>query len=539
MTTAGARPVVDVTGGGGGIGAALALELGRRGAFVVTVDPMVTLDGTGSVEAPEETTIDRIVAAGGAGLAAPISVTDGPAMEALFADLVATHGRLDAVVNVAGISRRTSYSTGTDDEWRSVLTVHLDGYRTVLGAALPIMAAAGRGRILGVTSGSGWRTGDAGAYGCAKRAVAALTWQLGRHAPPGVTVNAFSPIAVTRMVVAARGSAPAPTPTAKPSGGLSLGSMPEPEDLGPLVAWLVNDAAPFSGEIVFAGGSEVAVLDRPRLLEVVRTDNATDIATLIDATAPALAKAEATQLSGGGSNPRFTKAYGAPSEPALRRDGARCLVVSDRPELAAAVVAALHARGVTATVTDQVGAESIAGADLTGIDAVVLALAGDPGDSADAVWQRTLAEHRDAVSSIYTDARWGRAVADEAAASNRTLRIVTISDATTTGGRSRGQAAAQLSRAALGTTEGKVEGFAIADEGGGPASARVAAELTAHLVAAPDATALSGGELVTADGWFGLRSHPRAAAGFTFGHPEVPAWFGAALLETIDAEGLR
>ena len=60
-----------------------------------------------------------------------------------------------------------------------MLDVHLDGYRNVLDAALPLMAAAGHGRILGVTSGSGWRVGDAGAYGCAKRAVASLTWQLG------------------------------------------------------------------------------------------------------------------------------------------------------------------------------------------------------------------------------------------------------------------------------------------------------------------------------------------------------------------------
>ena len=60
-----------------------------------------------------------------------------------------------------------------------MLEVHLDGYRNVLAAALPIMAAAGRGSVLGVTSGSGWRAGDAGAYGCAKRAVASLTWQIG------------------------------------------------------------------------------------------------------------------------------------------------------------------------------------------------------------------------------------------------------------------------------------------------------------------------------------------------------------------------
>ena len=62
-----------------------------------------------------------------------------------------------------------------------MLAVHLEGYLNVLDAALPLMAAAGHGRILGVTSGSGWRAADAGAYSCAKRAVAALTWQLGRR----------------------------------------------------------------------------------------------------------------------------------------------------------------------------------------------------------------------------------------------------------------------------------------------------------------------------------------------------------------------
>ena len=99
-----------------------------------------------------------------------------------------------------------------------MLAVHLDGYLNVLGAALPIMAAAGHGRILGVTSGSGWRPADTGAYGCAKRAVASLTWQLGRHAPPGVVVNAMSPIAVTRMVTAALGR-----PSRPAASGLRLG----------------------------------------------------------------------------------------------------------------------------------------------------------------------------------------------------------------------------------------------------------------------------------------------------------------------------
>ena len=229
--------VVVVTGGGGGIGAAIAESLGRTGAFVVTVDPLVSVDGSERLPQPEETTAGRIVAAGGAARASAVSVTDEPGVRRLFQELADEFGGLDAVVNVAGISRPTSFTSGSDDDWLGVLSVHLDGYRNVLGAALPLMAAAGRGHILGVTSGSGWRPADAGAYGCAKRAVASLTWQLGRHAPAGVVVNAISPIAATRMVAAALGRAQQTSGAA--TGGLSLGSMPAPEHLGPLGAHLV------------------------------------------------------------------------------------------------------------------------------------------------------------------------------------------------------------------------------------------------------------------------------------------------------------
>ena len=246
--------------------------IGRTGAFVVTVDPLVSVDGSERLPQPEETTAGRIVAAGGAARASAVSVTDEPAVRRLFQELADEFGGLDAVVNVAGISRPTSFAEGSDDDWLSVLSVHLDGYRNVLGAALPLMAAAGRGHILGVTSGSGWRPADAGAYGCAKRAVASLTWQLGRHAPAGVVINAISPIAATRMVAAALGGT-LPTSGAA-TGGLSLGSMPAPEHLGPLGAHLVDDTfTSCHGRVLFAGGSEVAVIDEPRLLEVVRSDD--------------------------------------------------------------------------------------------------------------------------------------------------------------------------------------------------------------------------------------------------------------------------
>ena len=233
------RPVAVVTGGGGGIGAAIAEELGGGGWFVVTLDPLVTLDGSERLPDQPETTADRIVAAGGSARASSASVTDGPAVTSLFRDLADEHGGLDAVVNVAGITRPTFFASGTEEDWQAVLAVHLGGYLNVLDAALPIMAAAGTGHILGVTSGSGWRAADAGAYSCAKRAVAALTWQLGRQTPAGVTVNAMSPIASTRMVAAALERAQRAGRTG--GGGISFLTMADPEDLGPLGAYLVDD----------------------------------------------------------------------------------------------------------------------------------------------------------------------------------------------------------------------------------------------------------------------------------------------------------
>ena len=331
------RPVAVVTGGGGGIGGAVAEELGRAGHFVVTVDPLVTVDGAEQMPPAQETTAGRIVAAGGAARASSVSVADRDGVRELFAQLADEFGRVDAVVNVAGITRPSTFARGADEDWRSVLDVHLGGYLNILEAALPIMAEAGRGTILGVTSGAGWRAADAGAYSCAKRAVAALTWQLGRVAPPGVVVNAMSPIAATRMVAAALERARGRGPSAA-SGGLSLDSMPSPEELGPIGAHLVTwDPPTCRGQVIFVGGSEVAVIDRPRLLEVFRTEAVSSISHLLETATSVFAQAESDQTSSGGSNPRFGTLFDvAGATPAPGPVGRRCAVVSDRPELVGA-----------------------------------------------------------------------------------------------------------------------------------------------------------------------------------------------------------
>lgn len=540
----GRQRVAVVTGGGGGIGAGIAEELGRGGWFVVTVDPLVTLDGSERLPEPEETTAGRIVAAGGSARASSVSVTDGEAIRGLFRELVDDHGGLDAVVNVAGITRQSYFGRGTEEDWLALLAVHLGGYLNLLDAALPHMAAAGYGRIVGVTSGSGWRAADAGAYSCAKRAIAALTWQLGRQAPPGVTVNAMSPIAATRMIASALERARKAGQSG--GGGISFLSVAGPEDLGPFGAYLVGEEFGWcSGRILFAGGPEVAVIDEPRLIEVVRTDHVASLARVFDEVIPAaFAKAEIQQASAGGSNPRFGSIFDEPGPAEVAPAPVRsCVIVSDRPGLAASVTAALEARSIQCHPAELAcGFREAANAlnsvvDATGpIDAVVVALAGDgPTATPTEGWERVLAEHRGIVENIHTDAGWARAAADYAAGANHPVQLVTLTDAVTTGGRSRAQAAAQHARVAAGATEGRVTAFAASIEAREEVADRPTGELVAHLLGHPEATALAGAELVVGDGWLGLRSHPRPIGSITYGGPALPDWLDGTLREIVGA----
>jgi NAD(P)-dependent dehydrogenase (short-subunit alcohol dehydrogenase family) len=545
--------VAVVTGGAVGIGAAIAEELGRKGMFVVTVDPGVNVDGTPGEGGAEATTAQRIVDAGGKARASNVSVTDAGAVQELFTGLVEEFGALDVVVNVAGISRPSGFAYGEEDDWRAVLSVHLDGYLNVLGAALPLMTTAGHGRIVAVTSGSGWRAADAGAYSCAKRAVAALTWRIGRETPSGVTVNALSPIAATRMVLGAlsrQAGAGNASGRDAATGGVSLGlaAVPPPEHLGPVGAYLAGEA--FSswarGEIMFSNGAELAWVVPPRLLEVVRTSDVQSLVSVLDAFGPeVLTPAEAAQVSNGGGNPRlgtaFADAAPQPSSSATRR----AVVVSDVGARASRLGEVLRARGIECVIVDQ-PAPDFAGASRQlvaaagdGVDAVVVALSVDdgPASTAGSGWSRVLDAHAGIVDRIAMDAAWARAVSDLSAAHQRAIRLVTLVDASHAGGRSRAQAAAQLSRAAHGATDGRVDALSLSIEARGAGEAIGA--IVAYLVADADAGALSGAELVVGADWFGLRSHPHPAGAVSFGGPAVPRWVDAALREMVEGGSPR
>jgi NAD(P)-dependent dehydrogenase (short-subunit alcohol dehydrogenase family) len=550
--------VVVVTGGAGGIGGAIAEELGRQGAQVLTMDPMVTLDGSAPAEAAGPTTAERIVAAGGRATASNVSVTDARAVEELFSGVVHEYGSLDAVINVAGISRRTDFASGSEGDWAAVLDVHLNGYLNVLRSALPIMVGAGSGTVLGVTSGSGWRPANTGAYGCAKRAVAALTWQIGSMMPDGVRVNALSPIAATRMVASAL-SAPAPPDGARSrTGGLSLGSMPPPDVLGPIGAYLAGDDFSWcTGEIVFSNGSEVAVIAPPRLIEVVRGRDVPSLAVALQSLVPlAFVTAEAGQATNGATNPRFGPIFGPQAgSPMPLSTEANCLLVTDDEGWASVLAGALEPRGLSCTRVpgghagepDPPSPRAIAKSfrdaaeQLTAaarpLDAVVVALGRgeSPGSGSPETdgWQHVLDEHAGIADLILADTTWVRAASDYSVSSDRPVRVVTVVDATSPAGRTRAQAAVQLARGSLQATSGRVAAFAVSVESSETSERRNLAELAAHLICTAGTEALAGAELAAGPGWLGLRSHPNPTGSVSFGGPQVPNWLDGVMRQMI------
>lgn len=546
--------VAVVTGGAAGIGAAIAEELGRRGAMVVTADPGVAVDGAAGT-GDTASTAQRILDAGGSARASTTSVTDRAALDELFHGLVEEFGSLDVVVNVAGITRMTQFAAGTEQDWAALVDVHLNGYRNVLAAALPLMTAAGHGTVLGVTSGGGWRAANTGAYSCAKRAVAALTWQLGRALPPGVTLNALSPIALTRMVTSALPKGMTLPPPGS-SGGLSLGAMPPPGHLGPIGAHLVGEGFAWSsGEVIFSGGSEVSRVVPPRVLELARTADVADVGAALDTLVPEIfGPAEQIQGTSGGSNPRFGPIFDQRRAPAAPAGSAAptCLVVTDDTELGGRFAETLQRGGARCV---GVGAWKGSDHDLADIphgfadvaDAVARIAAGSGPVSgvvvclselrrsqvADAGWRHVLRSHDGVAERIVAEAAWMRAAADHSAATGRPVRVVSVVDGTDAGGRSAGQAVAQLTRGAHLIDSAEVDAFAVSVETTDPADRGPLAELVAHLVLAAASSALSGAELLVAEGCLGLRSHPHPDASISYGGPDVPGWLDGALRRVV------
>ncbi len=238
--------IILITGAGRGLGASYARHLAALGAHVIVNDLGVGMDGIGRSSEPANATAEAIRAEGGMASADVSDVSSPNEANALIDRILAEHGRIDALVNNAGMflpPRPFAETTLADFEqvWRS----HLGGTYNLCRAVLPTMQAAGFGRIVNTVSTQGLYGGaQTGAYSSAKAAVQGLTTSLAIELQgSGVAVNAISPGAFTRMVdVAAR----------SPEFTDALKRNLAPDLVAPAVAWLCHPDCPENGAIVQA-----------------------------------------------------------------------------------------------------------------------------------------------------------------------------------------------------------------------------------------------------------------------------------------------
>ena len=193
--------VVVITGAGGGLGKAHALEFASRGARVVVNDLGGAGDGTGSGDAAD-LVVDEIKAAGGEAVANKASVSDKAGAQSIIDDAVSAYGTVDILVNNAGILRDKSFKNMDMNDWDVVMDVHLNGSAYVTKAAWPIMYEKNYGRIVLTSSVSGiyGNFGQAN-YGAAKMGMVGMMNVLSIEGlSKNIRVNTLAPAAETRLI---------------------------------------------------------------------------------------------------------------------------------------------------------------------------------------------------------------------------------------------------------------------------------------------------------------------------------------------------
>jgi NAD(P)-dependent dehydrogenase (short-subunit alcohol dehydrogenase family) len=255
--------VVVITGAGRGIGREEALLMGKLGAKVVVNDLGAHFDGTGASTGPAQEVVDEIKKNGGQAVANGDSVSDFKAAKRIIDCAIDHFGKLNILVNNAGILRDRMIFNMSEEDWDAVLAVHLKGTFNCTRHACVYWREqhkAGNvlnGRIINTSSDSGLLGNPSQSnYGSAKAATVAMSLIIDREMVKyGVTVNAIAPVARTRLTV-----------DATPATAALMGQQPaegefdvfNPSNVAPLVAWLASDdAAGVHGEVFRVGGGTV------------------------------------------------------------------------------------------------------------------------------------------------------------------------------------------------------------------------------------------------------------------------------------------
>jgi len=254
--------VAIVTGAGRGIGRSVARLLASEGASVVVNDLGGDVDGSGASTGPAHDVVAEIAEVGGKAIANGADISDHAAAEQLVESAIEQFGRLDVLVNVAGILRDRMVFNMTEQEWDDVIRVHLKGtFNTTKFASAhwrSLREESAQNRIINFTSVSGLH-GAPGQpnYAAAKMGIVGLTWSsanaLGKY---GVTVNAISPGAMTRMT--------ASVPTERRRRARPDENEWSPDNVAPIVAYLASERSGWiTGRIIHSSGYEISLYSNP------------------------------------------------------------------------------------------------------------------------------------------------------------------------------------------------------------------------------------------------------------------------------------
>jgi len=241
--------VAIVTGAGSGLGREYALLLGARGAKVVVNDAGTTSEGTGASPEPARAVAAEITERGGAAVADSHTISTPEGGAAIVSAALDRFGRVDILINNAGMARQAAFADLSFGDLDDVLSVNLRGVFCVTQPAWRAMRAQGYGRILNTISGSVFGFPRSAATAAAKAGLIGLTRALAYEgAETGIRVNALAPVAHTRIL------AEVPDESFREWVAANC----PPRLVAPVAAWLVHEDCPVSGELFTAGGGRTA-----------------------------------------------------------------------------------------------------------------------------------------------------------------------------------------------------------------------------------------------------------------------------------------
>lgn len=253
--------VAVVTGGGGGIGREIALAMAREGARVVVNDIGASLAGEGSDAGPAQTVVNEIRAAGGEAVASTDSVSEAQSAQRIITTAMDAFGRIDCVVNNAGILRDRFFHKMGEAEWDAVLKVHLYGAYYVSRAAAPHFKAQESGCYIHMTSTSGLigNLGQAN-YSAAKLGMVALSKSIALDMRKfNVRSNCIAPFAWSRMIGAI------PTDTPEEQARVDRIKQMTPAKIAPLAVCLASeDGGDANGQVFAVRNNEIFLISQPR-----------------------------------------------------------------------------------------------------------------------------------------------------------------------------------------------------------------------------------------------------------------------------------